>query len=190
MINRWSADTVYITYAGTAAVEEAKGVLRRPWLGLRYTLEAGPAPGIRKHPRSLCLGRLCRGRLGMGWLAPTPGRHGFGFLITVEPKRIIHAIPTWTGPLIHLRYGVILGCTSTLRAYLGFVGGVAPFGAQSASLGGKNLVKLGRALSTLAAVSFTKSGCHCCIWVIFSEGGGPRSKKEGILEEMNMDVIL
>lgn len=60
------------------------------------------------------------------------------------------------------------GGTGTLGAHLGLVGGVTPFGAKGASLGGQNLVKLGRALSPLSAVGFTKSGGHCGIWVIFS----------------------
>ncbi len=176
-----------ITCTSTAAVEEPSCILLhsglilvigQPWhpssrrQSVGSSLKAGSAPCVQRNARPFCLGRLCWGRLGGRWLVAAARRHGLGFLIAVESKRILQAVSGCTGSLINPQDRVILGSTNTLGAHLCLVGGVAPFGTKGASLGGQNLVELGRALSSLAAVGFTKSRCHCCIWVIFSTTRG------------------
>ncbi len=175
-----------ITYACTAAVEEPSCVLHHPGLvpvirqprgpssgrpSVGSSLKAGPAPRVQRNARPFRLGRLCWGRLGGWWLVAAARRNRLGFLIAVKSERILQAISGRPGPLGDPQDRVVLGSTTALGAHLGLVGGVTPFGTEGASLGGQNLVKLGRALSSLAAVGFTESGCHCCIWVIFSKTG-------------------
>lgn len=167
-----------------AAVQEANSVLQQsalvpvveqPWRSFSRcqsrvcSLEVGPAPCAHTNIGPFCLGGLCWGRFGRRWFVTTAWWHRLGLLIAVKPKWVIQPGSRRAGPLITSQDRVAFGCPNTLGAHLGFVGGVTPFGTEGTSLGGQNLIKLGCALSSLAAIGFTKSWCHCCIWVIFSK---------------------
>lgn len=172
-----------------AAVQEACSVLqqsglvpvvKQPWWSFSRcqsrvcSLEVGPAPRAHTNIGPFCLRRLCWGRFGRRWFVGTAWWHRLGLLIAIKPKRVVQSRSRWAGPLITRQDRVAFGCPDTLGAHFGLVGGVAPFGTEGSSLGGQNLVKLGCALSSLATVGFTKSWCHCCIWVIFSMNNDTR----------------
>lgn len=110
-------------------------------------------------PSALHCGRLRHLPFRGFCLQHTVGGYSLGLFITVKPKWIFFTITVLKpGPLGDFRN--VSFYQRPFGSQLSLVGGLPPFGGQSRLFIGKDLLKFGVSLPTLAVVRFAESGCH------------------------------